>query len=165
MPAFAPPRRTAASMAALFVGAMTMTLLVGLLSSAPADAASRAQRVAAAVHVARNQIGDSYRYGAAGPNRFDCSGLTYYALHVREGFRYFPRTAAAQAHFTHRLSRSHMRVGDLMFFYARGGVYHVGIFVGWSHGRRLILHATRPGERVHIDKVWTNSWYGGTLRF
>lgn len=88
MPAFARTRRLAASMAALLAGALTMTLLVGLLSSAPAEVVSRSYRIAAAVHVARNQIGDGYRYGAAGPNSFDCSGLTY-AFHVREGFRYF----------------------------------------------------------------------------
>lgn len=57
-----------------------------------------------------------------------------------------------------------MRRGDLMFAYGSGGVYHVGVYMGWSDGRRLILHSSRPGTPVRTEKTWTNSWFPGTLR-
>ena len=46
-----------------------------------ADAVRRAAsgRAAAAIRYAMAQVGDSYVYGAAGPNAFDCSGLTMMA--------------------------------------------------------------------------------------
>src|SRR5690242_4787864 len=37
--------------------------------------ATQATRIRSALAIVRNQKGDPYRYGAAGPNAFDCSGL------------------------------------------------------------------------------------------
>jgi cell wall-associated NlpC family hydrolase len=120
-------------------------------------------RVRRAFHIAQTRAGDPYVYGATGPNAFDCSGLTSYAYH-RAGFRGLPRTAAEQAGFVHRIPRSRMHVGDLIFFYSGGHVYHVGLFAGWSQGRRYILHAPYPGQRVHREALWTDAWFAGTMR-
>jgi cell wall-associated NlpC family hydrolase len=157
-------------------------LAVGLLVSAPTTnahaaasgaaakaghlsphARATARRVGRAVHIAANQKGDPYAYGASGPSRFDCSGLTFYSYR-KAGFRNIPRTSSAQAHFAKRISRSHMRRGDLIFFRNGGGVYHVGVYAGRRHGHRMVLHAARPGTRVRTDRVWTNGWFPGTLR-
>ena len=119
--------------------------------------------VRSALRVARNQTGDPYRYGAAGPNAFDCSGLVYYSTH-RAGFRGVPRTSSAQARFMRKIKRSAMRPGDFVFFTNGGGVYHVGIFSGWRNGRRVIVHSPYSGSRVHTAAIWTNSWFPGTLR-
>jgi cell wall-associated NlpC family hydrolase len=123
----------------------------------------RLTRVQRAIRTAIAQRGDRYSYGAAGPSRFDCSGLTYYSFR-RAGFKHIPRTSSAQAHFARHISRGSMKRGDLMFFTDGGGVYHVGVFVGWRHGKRAVLHAPYSGTRVRIDRVWTNSWFPGTLR-
>lgn len=120
-------------------------------------------RVARAMNVAAAHKGAPYRYGAAGPRAFDCSGLTYFSFR-RAGFPRMPRTSSGQAGFARHISRGAMRRGDLMFFRDGGGVYHVGLFVGWRHGRRLVLHAPYSGTRVRVDRVWTNSWFPGTLR-
>jgi cell wall-associated NlpC family hydrolase len=125
--------------------------------------AGRAGRVAHAMGIAAREKGKPYAYGAAGPRAFDCSGLTFYAFH-HAGFRGLPRTAAAQSHFARHIPRSRMHRGDLIFFTGRGGVYHVGLYVGMSHGRRLVLHSPYPGRRVHVEPVWTNAWFPGTLR-
>jgi cell wall-associated NlpC family hydrolase len=143
----------------LATGALTMTAL----PTAEATL-TRAARVADSFTVARHQIGDRYAWGAAGPNRFDCSGLTYYSLHTRSGFSRFPRSAAAQARFARHIRRANMHRGDLIFFYNSGGVYHVGMFAGWSSGHRLVLHAPHTGARVRVERVWTNRWFAGTLR-
>ena len=125
--------------------------------------ATVSERVRTALRIAKNQAGDPYRYGAAGPHAFDCSGLLYYSTH-RAGFSNMPRTSSAQARFTRKISRSNMRPGDFVFMYDGGGVYHASIFVGWANGRRQILHAGRTGTNVKRDPIWTNRWFPGTLR-
>ncbi|GAB6986766.1 C40 family peptidase [Nocardioides pyridinolyticus] len=155
-------------------------LAVGLLATAPtADAHAAAQsserqqqshrertakKIVSALEIARKQKGDPYRYGAAGPGAFDCSGLTYFAFR-RAGFGNIPRTSSAQAGFAHRISRAKMQRGDLMFFYDGGGVYHVGVFAGAAKGQRYVLHSPYSGTRVRTDRVWTDRWFPGTLRF
>jgi cell wall-associated NlpC family hydrolase len=168
--------------------ALSGALAVGLLTSAPTSDAHAAvvdgthaaakhkphhhkpkhhkpepSRVELAMRTAVAQKGDPYSYGAAGPNSFDCSGLTFFSFR-RAGFSHIPRTSSAQAHFARHISRGAMQRGDLMFFTDGGGVYHVGVFAGWSHGRRLVLHAPYSGTRVRTDRVWTDSWFPGTLR-
>ncbi|MEP9363987.1 C40 family peptidase [Nocardioides sp. CN2-186] len=123
-----------------------------------------ANRISRAVGIAVHQKGDPYAYGAAGPSRFDCSGLTFFSYR-HAGFKHIPRTSSAQAHFAKRIPRSAMRRGDLIFFYDGGGVYHVGVYAGFNHGHRWVLHAPYSGTRVRTDKLWTNQWYAGTLRF
>lgn len=144
-----------------FSAMLTVFVVVALLlaMSQPANAS----RVDRAVTITKNQIGDPYSYGAAGPNRFDCSGLVYYSYR-KAGIKRVARTSKQQASQTRHISRSHMRKGDLMFFYGSSGVYHVAVFVGWKNNRRLMIHSPRPGQRVHRAVPWTNSWYPGTYR-
>ena len=122
----------------------------------------RKNKIRRAVRVARNQIGDPYVYGAAGPGAFDCSGLTSFAF-GKAGIS-LPRSSDAQGAHVNRIAKSRMQRGDLMFFHSGGGVYHVGIYMGRDHGDRIILHSSRSGRPVQKDPVWTSSWFGGTLR-
>lgn len=172
----------------LAVGALALTLLsvnpAVVSTTAPAHAATataptaatsqpaertRAQRVAhrravmrtkiwRAFKVARNQKGDPYRYGGSGPGAFDCSGLTSFAYH-RAGLD-LPRTSRAQAGRVRHISKDRLRRGDLVFFHSGGRVYHVGLYAG----RNKVLHAPNSGTRVRTDRIWTKSWFGGTLR-
>jgi cell wall-associated NlpC family hydrolase len=119
-------------------------------------------RIASAERTALAQRGDSYSYGSAGPNAFDCSGLVFYSYR-RAGFN-VPRTSGAQAAYTHRIAKQNMRPGDLMFFYNSGGVYHAAIFVGSKNGHAMMVHAPGTGQRVTVAAPWTGSWFGGTLR-
>ena len=94
---------------------------------------------------ARRQLGEPYRYGAAGPNRWDCSGLTMKAY--RTVGVHLPHSARAQFHRGHKVSRSHLRKGDLVFFYSSPS--HVAIYAG--HGK--VIHASRPGKPVAYIKI------------
>lgn len=140
-------------------------LVAGLLVVAPpADAAmTRSQRVVNALHIVRDQKGDAYSYGSAGPDRFDCSGLVYFSFR-KAGFTNIPRTSDAQARFVDRIKKRNMRPGDLMFFYDGGGVYHVAVYGGRLNGRRMMVHAPYGGQRVHRTSPWTDQWFAGTLR-
>lgn len=152
--------RSFAALSLLFV-AVLVGSMVSLTPSA--DAATRGQRIQNALDIVRNQKGDPYQYGAAGPNRFDCSGLIYYSYR-KAGFTNVPRTSSQQARFAHRISKNHMQPGDLMFFYDGGGVYHVAVFTGWDHGQARMVHAPHSGSRVHTADAWTSRWFAGTLR-
>ena len=125
--------------------------------------ASRAVKVRSALRVAKRQVGDPYRYGAAGPHRFDCSGLIYFSAR-KAGFSAVPRTSSAQSRHMRRIKRSDMRPGDYVFFGNRSGVYHAAIYLGRKDGRRRILHAPGRGQRVKRAAIWTNSWFPATLR-
>lgn len=138
-------------------------------ASASAPAADRAargmtrtERVVYAQRIAKRQIGDWYRYGTAGPNTFDCSGLTHYS-YAKAGIS-LPRTSDGQAGATRRVAKRNMRRGDLMFFHSGGNVYHVAMFLKWENGHVVMVHAGRTGEQIRRDVPWTNSWFGGTLR-
>jgi cell wall-associated NlpC family hydrolase len=104
------------------------------------------------LRVAKAQTGDRYVYGAAGPNAFDCSGLTSYVYRVATHKR-LPHSSSAQRGRTHRISAGAARPGDLVFFYGRSGVYHVAIYAG----HHTVIHAPYPGQRVKRERIWTSS--------
>lgn len=144
--------------------ALVLGLLLSVVVAAPeAEALTRTQKIGNGLTIAKRQIGDPYGYGAAGPDRFDCSGLLYFSYR-KAGFSNFPRTSDAQARFVRRVSRSNLRPGDFVFFHSSGDVYHAAIFAGRKDGHIVILHSPRSGERVKLSRPWSDSWFGGTLR-
>lgn len=110
---------------------------------------SRAERQRAkarrAVKVAKRQIGDPYRWGAAGPRAFDCSGLVQFAWR-KAGVR-LPRTTWAMLRAVKKkVSWRNLKAGDLIFTSGGG---HVGMYVG--NGK--MIHAPHSGARVRIDRL------------
>ncbi|WP_173077380.1 C40 family peptidase [Phytohabitans rumicis] len=104
-----------------------------------------AGRAGAAVRFAYAQLGKRYRFGAEGPDAYDCSGLTS-AAWGRAGVA-LPHNARRQWHSVTRVSRSELRPGDLIFYYS--SIHHVAMYVG---GGKMI-HAPQHGEPVRIDNV------------
>jgi cell wall-associated NlpC family hydrolase len=80
----------------------------------------------AALRFAVSQLGKPYRYGGAGPDSYDCSGLTQRAWRIA-GVS-IPRTTQEQAHIGSPVALSRIRPGDLVVFYADES--HVGIYAG-----------------------------------
>ncbi|CAM5327480.1 NlpC/P60 family protein OS=Streptomyces alboniger OX=132473 GN=CP975_01800 PE=3 SV=1 [Streptomyces alboniger] len=120
--------------------------------TAEAEAATHGTK---ALKIAASKKGSPYAYGATGPHRFDCSGLTQYSF-KRTGKK-LPRTAAAQYNKTRHIGRSQRTPGDLVFFHSGRNVYHVGIYAG--NGR--IWHSPKTGAVVRLEKIWSSSvWYG-----
>lgn len=105
-------------------------------------------RAGRATRVAIAQRGDRYAYGAAGPNAFDCSGLTSYSW--KRAGKTIPRTSTAQRRWTLAVSWNNKRPGDLLFY--RG---HVAMYVGWSHGRNWMVHASTRGRPVQVVPLRT----------
>jgi cell wall-associated NlpC family hydrolase len=98
--------------------------------------------------------GAPYRYGATGPSAFDCSGFTRYVF-GRFG-KSLPHNAAGQRHATRAVSRSSMRVGDLVFLDGNG---HVGIYAG----NGAMWDAPHSGSRVTLRRIYSSSYTVGRV--
>jgi cell wall-associated NlpC family hydrolase len=97
-------------------------------------------RAAIAVNFAKAQLGKPYVWGAAGPNAYDCSGLTM-AAWGKAGVKMEHGSRAQYADFP-KVSRSELQPGDLVFFYS--DIHHVGIYVG----NNTIIHAANPSSPI-----------------
>lgn len=103
-----------------------------------------AGRAALAVAYARGQLGKPYRWGGAGPDAFDCSGLTMRAW-AAAGVR-SPHRARLQWLAGRPVSRADLRPGDLIIMNGGG---HVGLYAGGG----LMLHAPTTGDHVRYAPV------------
>jgi cell wall-associated NlpC family hydrolase len=105
-----------------------------------------------AVAYARSQLGKWYEWAAAGPARFDCSGLTMRAWQ-RAGV-YLPHYSVAQYAITRHVPVSQARPGDLVFFATNtsdpGSIHHVAIYVGGG----MMIEAPHTGAQVRISSIW-----------
>ncbi|GAB2605608.1 C40 family peptidase [Streptomyces capparidis] len=139
--------------------ALTAAALAGtVLAPSLAPQAEAASASAKALKVAASKKGAPYQWGAAGPKRFDCSGLVLYSF--KKVGKKLPRTAAAQYNKTKHISAKSRKQGDLVFFHSGGSVYHVGIYAG----KGKIWHSPKPGKRVKLEKIWTKKVYYGRVR-
>src|SRR5699024_5245044 len=97
----------------------------------PATAPPVNDAAAQALVWARTQIGIPYELGAAGPDAYDCSGLTMRAY--EHAGLHLPRTSRQQYAATTRITAAQLQPGDLVFWSADGtaeGIYHVALFAG-----------------------------------
>lgn len=114
---------------------------------------------AAAVAWAVDKVGTAYGWGAAGPEAFDCSGLTSKAW-AAAGLS-INRTSRDQYRQVRKISYASMRPGDLIFWGRDGSdpgsIGHVAMFIG--NGQ--VVEAPRPGVAVRVADIrWS-----GTMPF
>jgi cell wall-associated NlpC family hydrolase len=95
------------------------------------------------------QLGKPYVFGGAGPNVFDCSGLTMMA-YKQVGINlshYVPTQYSAARH----VSRADLQPGDLVAFHDLG---HIGLYLG--NGK--FIHAPHTGDVVKVSSL-SDAWY------
>jgi len=142
--------------------------LLGRLQARAAEASRSSERVAtptpattsvpasgragAAVQFAMAQVGKAYVYGAAGPNAYDCSGLTMMAW--RQAGVSLPHSSSAQMGSGQRVAESDLQPGDLVFYYSP--VSHVGMYIG--NGQ--IVNAENPSAGVKVTGLHTMPYVG-----
>lgn len=105
----------------------------------------------AAVAWAKQQLGLPYGWGAAGPNAFDCSGLTMMAW-SSQGVN-ITRTSRSQYQQVKKIQYSEMRPGDLVFYADNTSdpstIRHVAMYIGGGQ----IIEARRPGVPLSISAM------------
>ena len=112
---------------------------------APAPAPAPAKGAQAAINFAAAQIGDPYRWGASGPNAWDCSGLTSKAWAA--GGKSLPHWSVGQYQASTPIKMSQLRPGDLVFWSSSSkssSIFHVALYAGDGQ----IIHAPRTGRPV-----------------
>jgi cell wall-associated NlpC family hydrolase len=110
----------------------------GSTATYSADAAT------AAVQFAKDQLGESYVFGAAGPDTWDCSGLIVGAYEV-SGISLTHSTWSMWDE-TSSIDRSDLQPGDLVFY---NGENHVAMYIGDGQ----VIHAPKPGDVVKITNL------------
>ena len=112
----------------------------------PTSRMSRSQGLRAVLSTAHSLIGKPYRWGATGPNAFDCSGFTSFVW--RAAGLSLPHSSVAQYNSLPRVSLSSLQPGDIVFSRWNGGG-HVGLYIG---GGRMI-NAPQTGRHVEISPI------------
>ena len=122
-------------------------------TSSPVVTGSGGARVA--VQWAYRELGKPYQWGAAGPNSFDCSGLTQYVW-GKAGV-YLDHYTGSQWNEGQHVSRDQLQPGDLVFF--GSDLHHVGLYVGNSN----MIEAPYTGANVRVSYAFRPD-YAGAVR-
>jgi cell wall-associated NlpC family hydrolase len=115
-----------------------------------------------AANWALTQLGKPYQWGGAGPDSYDCSGLTMDA---------WARAGVQLAHWTGyqwlsgpRVPLGNLQRGDLLFYATNnsdpGTIHHVGIYIG----NGMMVDAPYTGAFVRIDSIYQPGVPIGAIR-
>lgn len=106
----------------------------------------------AAIEFARQQLGDPYVWGGAGPDVWDCSGLTMVAW--QQGGIALPHFAAAQYQLTKHINITQLQPGDLVFWgTSPDTIHHVALYIG--NGQ--IIQAPHTGDVVKVSDLYASA--------
>jgi cell wall-associated NlpC family hydrolase len=135
-----------ASMAYLARFTSTTTTNPPVVTPTPTPAPTPSTRGAVALAFAKKQLGKPYKFGAEGPNAYDCSGLAQ-AAWAAAGVS-IPRVTTTQFRFGKAVAKADLKVGDLVFFYGPSPS-HVALYAGQG----MVIHSPRPGKTVEYIKM------------
>ena len=115
-----------------------------------------------AANWALSQLGKPYQWGGAGPDSYDCSGLTMDA---------WARAGVQLAHWTGyqwlsgpQVPLDDLQRGDLLFYATDNSdpatIHHVGIYIG----NGMMVDAPYTGAFVRIDSIYQPGIPIGAIR-
>lgn len=139
--------------------AVTTALGTGLViaTTPPAHAATSLQ--SRVLSTAAAQKGDPYRWGAAGPSAFDCSGLVQYSY--KKAGKTVPRVAQSQYNSSKHIYWKNRKRGDIVAIGTSSSrIVHIGIFAGYWSGKSWYWHAPKPGQTVRLAPINSSLWRG-----
>ena len=102
---------------------------------------------------AKKHKGALYKFGAAGPKRFDCSGYTMYVYRKAAGKK-LPHKANSQQHYGKAVSKGNKKVGDLLVFRSGGYGTHAAIYAGGGY----MWASPHTGARVKKQKIYGKNY-------
>jgi cell wall-associated NlpC family hydrolase len=102
---------------------------------------------------AKTHVGALYKYGAAGPKRFDCSGFTKYVYKKAAGKK-LPHKANTQQRYGKSIAKSKKQVGDLIVFRSGSYGYHAAIYAGNGY----MYDSPHSGAKVSKRKMFSSNY-------
>lgn len=135
----------------------------GAISPSPTTPAA-ASPIDTVIAFARAQLGKPYKFNSAGPDAFDCSGLTTAAY--RQIGVYLPHQSAMQSTKGTAVDwrTEEIRPGDLVFMFTTAQptvISHVGIAISATQW----IHAPRGGDVVRIGMIPSDDKIQAVRRF
>lgn len=100
-----------------------------------------------------------YRYGGTTKKGIDCSAFTGALLNEAFGLT-LPRTAREQYAQSEKISKENLAEGDLVFFNTRGGVSHVGVYLGNGYFVHSSVHSGVTINSLE-DDYYSRKYIGG----
>lgn len=132
----------------------------GWPSSFPLSAGASAAQGNIAANWALSQLGKPYLWGGAGPDAYDCSGLTMVAW-AHAGVTLLHWTGYQWPSGPH-IPLSQLRRGDLVFYATNTAdpstIHHVGMYIGNGE----MVDAPYTGAFVRIDSIYWPGLIGAT---
>ncbi len=105
-------------------------------------------KAASIVALAKEQVGKPYVWAAAGPDKFDCSGLVQYVYQHAAGIN-LPRTTYDQVKVGQTVPLNQLQAGDLVFWGSETAPYHVAIYIG----NNQYVNAATPEQGTILQNV------------
>jgi len=102
---------------------------------------------------AKRHTGALYKFAAAGPSRFDCSGFTMYVFKKAVGKK-LPHKANSQQKYGAAVAKKNRRIGDLIILRSGSYGYHAGIYAGAGY----MYDSPHTGARVGKHKIYTSNY-------
>lgn len=75
--------------------------------------------------------GVPYRFGGSTKTGVDCSAFTSFFMSYVYAIT-LPRRSQDQYNLSKKIKKNDLKEGDLVFFNTRGGVSHVGVYIGYN---------------------------------
>jgi peptidoglycan DL-endopeptidase CwlO len=146
--------------AALAAARAHQDALKARVGSANLASGASASQGDAAANWAMSQLGKPYQWGAAGPDTYDCSGLSMQAW-AQAGVHLGHWTGVQWGSGPH-VPLNQLHRGDLLFYASNtsdpGSIHHVGIYIG----KGMMVNAPYPGAPVRIDSMYGGGLIGAT---
>lgn len=112
---------------------------------------------------AQDQLGKPYKYAAAGPDQFDCSGLILHTFNTA-GVQ-VPRTSQAQSEVGTLVDKKDLQVGDIVFFDTRNTANLKDISINTSDTLTLFDGENLDKNTFKLGKVTHSGIYIGDGKF
>ena len=112
---------------------------------------SQSEKIDKLLSYARSKLGNPYKQGATGPNKFDCVGFTYWC-YKQVGVK-LKGTPVKQANDTRfmEVDLDELQPGDLVYFHTDDSskVSHAALYLGYGE----IIHASYTAGEVIISQM------------
>ena len=152
-----------ARFAARFGLLIALIAIISTLAAPTVGAASPQTEAEKVVATAKAQLGDKWLLRGKGPDRFDCSGLVWYAFHQNELHDRIGGYRSVAGYFTYfknlgLVSKTNPRIGDLVVW---GANQHIGIYIG--DGKAISTLTTKSGVSIHPVKGYLGVYFKAYL--